>query len=92
MSPHLPRRALPTIALMAALALPLPAQAATARNPSAGPAVLEDLAGSFWHWLNHFWTRTFEKNGAQIDPNGQTPPTVTPGGANDNGAQTDPDG
>src|SRR5436305_6636551 len=92
MSPRLPRRVLPTIALLAALALPLPAEAATIRSQPAGPAFLEDLAETIQHWFAHLWTGTFEKNGAQTDPNGQTTPADTTSGRGDNGPIIDPDG
>jgi hypothetical protein len=91
MSPRLPRRVLTTVALMAALALPLPARAAAVRPQPAGPAFLADLAQTFWQWLA-LWTGTFEKNGAQTDPNGRTTPASTTGERNDNGAMVDPDG
>jgi hypothetical protein len=92
MSPRLPRRVLTTVALMAALALPLTARAAAVRPQPAGPAFLEDLAQTFRHWFAHLWTGTFEKNGPIIDPDGRTTPANLPGGSNDNGAQTDPNG
>ena len=92
MSPRLPRRALTTIVLMAALVLPLPARAAAVRPQPAGPAFLEDLAQTFQHWLARLWSGTFEKNGPMIDPDGLTSPVSSPGGSNDNGAQTDPNG
>jgi hypothetical protein len=106
MSPRLPRRVLPTVALMAALALPLPARAAAVRPQPNGPAFLEDLAATFRHWFAHLWIGTFEKSGAQIDPdgqatpdngpiidpNGRTTPASTPGVRGDNGAMVDPDG
>ena len=92
MSPRLPRRVLTTVALMAALALPLPARAAAVRPQPAGPAFLEDLARTFQHWFTRLWTGTFEKNGAQIDPDGRTTPANPTGERNDNGAQIDPNG
>ncbi len=92
MSPRLPRRVLPTITLLAVLVLPLPAQAAAVRSQPAGPAFLEDLAETFRHWFAHLWTGTFEKNGAQTDPDGRTTPASTTGGNGDNGAMVDPNG
>ena len=92
MSPHLPRLALTTVVLMAALILPLPARAAAVRPQPAGPAFLEDLAQTFQQWLVRLWTGTLEKNGPMIDPNGRTPPPSPPGERGDNGGMVDPDG
>jgi hypothetical protein len=93
MSPRLPRRVLTTVALIAALIiLPLPVRAAAVRSQPASPAFLEDLAETFRHWFARLWTGTFEKNGAQTDPDGRTTPASSPGGRNDNGAQIDPNG
>ena len=83
MSSLIPRRILPVLALMAALALPHSAQAATVRHPPLGMAVLEDLPGAFWSWTAHIWSGILRKNGAQPDPDGSKA---------DNGAQIDPDG
>lgn len=100
MSPRLLRRALTTVVLIAALALPLSAQAAGVRQPSggvAGPAFL-DLTEAFRHWFAHLWAGTLEKNGAIIDSNGGTTPAGTtnggtpPDGRGDNGAMVDPNG
>jgi hypothetical protein len=95
MSPRLLRRVLTAVVLIAALALPLSARAAAVPRPSAGvagPAILEDLADAFRHWLAHLWTGAFEKNGAIIDPNGGTPPAGTARVGGDNGPIIDPDG
>jgi hypothetical protein len=101
MSPRLLCRVLATVVLIAALALPLSAQAAPVPRPStgvAGPALLEDLTETFRHWLAHFLSRTFEKNGAMVDPNGTTTPAgtsnggTTPAGRSDNGPIIDPNG
>ncbi len=83
MSSLIPRRILPALALMAALALPHPAQAADVRHPPLGMAVLEHLPGAFWSWTARVWNGILPKNGAQTDPNGSK---------TDNGAQIDPDG
>jgi hypothetical protein len=83
---------LTTVALMAALALPLPVRAAAVRPQPAGPAFLEDLAQTFRQWLARVWTGTFEKNGPMIDPDGRTTPDNTTGERSDNGAMVDPDG
>jgi hypothetical protein len=95
MSSRLLRRVPTAVVLIAALALPLSAQAAAVPRPSAGvagPAFLEDLTEAFRHWFAHLWAGTFEKNGAQIDPNGQTTPAGTTGVGGDNGAMVDPNG
>jgi len=92
MPPRLPRRALTTVVLMAALTLPLPARAGAVRPQPPGPAFLEDLAQTFRHWLDRLWTGTLEKNGAQTDPNGQPTPASSPGERGDNGMIIDPDG
>ena len=83
MSSCIPRRILPALALMAALALPHPAQAAAVRHPVLGMAVLEHLPGAFWSWTARLWSGMLPKNGAQPDPNGSKA---------DNGAMIDPDG
>jgi hypothetical protein len=99
MSPCIPRRALPVLALVAGLAFPFPTQAAVVRPESSGPAILESLPASFWRWAARLWSGVLQKNGGTIDPNGKPAPAdgtsnATPpgGGAGDNGAQTDPDG
>jgi|GEM_PF-6243231 len=102
MSPRLLRRALTTVVLIAGLALPLSAQAAGDRQPSAGvagrPAFLVDLTEAFGHWFAHLWTGSFEKNGAQIGPNGLPTTAGTtnggtpPAGRGDNGPVIDPNG
>jgi hypothetical protein len=95
MSSRLLRRVLTAVVLIAALALPLSAQAAAVQRPAAGvagPAFLEDLADAFRHWLAHLWTGAFEKNGAMVDPNGGTTPAGTAGVGGDNGAIIDPNG
>jgi hypothetical protein len=101
MSPRLLRPVLTTVVLIAALALPLSAQAAGVQSPAidvAGPAFLADLTETFRHWFAHLWCGTFEKNGAQIDPNGATTPAGTANGGTppaergDNGAMVDPNG
>jgi hypothetical protein len=95
MSPRLLRRVLTAVVLIAALVLPLSAQAAAVRRPSAGvagPAFLADLTEAFRHWFAHLWSGTFEKNGAMVDPNGGTTPAGTTGAKGDNGPIIDPDG
>lgn len=92
MPPRLPYRVLTTVVLMAALLLPLPARAAAGRPQPAGPALLEDLAQTFRHWLAGLWSGTFEKNGAMVDPDGRTTPANSPGERGDNGPMIDPDG
>lgn len=94
MSPRLLRRVLTTVVLIAGLALPLSAQVAEVRQPSAGvagPAFL-DLTEAFRHWFAHLWTGSFEKNGPIIDPNGATNGGTPPAGRGDNGPVIDPDG
>ena len=86
------RKALTAAVLMGGLILPLPVRAGVVRHPTAGPAVLEDSVGVVLHWLSHLWSATFEKNGAQTDPNGRTSPTTPAGASIDYGAQIDPDG
>src|SRR3954471_9195935 len=91
MSPRLLRRVLTAVVLIAALALPLSAQASAGPRPPtgvAGPAFLADLTETFRHWFAHLWSGTFEKNGPIIDPNGAT----TPAGRGDNGVIIDPNG
>jgi hypothetical protein len=90
--PRLPRKALAAAILMGGLILPIPARAAVVRHLTAGPAVLETSVGIVLHWFSHLWSATFEKYGAQIDPNGRTPPASTTGASTDYGAQIDPDG
>jgi hypothetical protein len=95
MSSRLLRRVLTAVVLIAALALPLSALAAAVQRPSAGvagPAILEDLADTFRHWLAHLWTGTLEKNGAMVDPNGGTPPAGTARAGGENGPIIDPNG
>lgn len=99
MSPCTPRRVLPVLALVAGLALPFPAQAASVRPESSGPAILESLPASIWSWAARLWSNVLQKNGAMVDPDGKPAPaggtstTAPPGSvAGDNGAQTDPDG
>jgi hypothetical protein len=83
MSPWIYRRILPVLALMAALALPHPVQAAPVRTLPRGTAVLSDLPEALWSWTVRLWSGIVQKNGAQTDPNGSK---------SDNGAQTDPYG
>jgi hypothetical protein len=90
--PRLPRKALTAAVLMGGLILPIPARAAAVRHPAAGPSVLESSVGIVLHWFSHLWSATFEKNGAQIDPDGRTPPASTAGVPGDHGAQIDPNG
>lgn len=90
--PRLPRKALTAAVLMGGLILPLPARAAVVRHSTAGPAVLESSVGIVLHWFSHLWFATFEKNGAQTDPNGRTPPASPTGVSIDYGAQIDPNG
>jgi hypothetical protein len=90
--PRLCRKALTAAVLMGGLILPLPARARVVRHPTAGPAVLEDSVGIVLHWFSHLWTAAFEKNGAQIDPDGRTAPTSPAGVSIDYGAQIDPNG
>ena len=99
MSPCIPRRALPALALVAGLALPFPAQAAVVRPESSGPAILENLPASFWSWAARLWSGVLQKNGGMVDPNGKPAPAdgmsnaAPPSGeAGDNGAVIDPDG
>ena len=47
MSPCIPRRVLPVLAVVAGLTLTLPGQAASVQPESSGPAVLESLPASF---------------------------------------------
>ena len=70
MSPCIYRRILPALALMAALALPHPAQAAAVRTLPRGMAVLENLPEALWSWTVRLWSGIVQKNGAQTDPNG----------------------
>ena len=102
MSPRIPRRILPALALMAALALPHPAQAVGVRHLALGTVALEDVPRSLWSWTVHFWSDILQKNGSQPDPDGsktdngaQPDPdglAAPEGTTNDNGAQTDPNG
>ncbi|HEX6901268.1 MAG TPA: hypothetical protein VF789_16205 [Thermoanaerobaculia bacterium] len=75
MSPCIPRRVLPVLAVVAGLALPFHAQAAPVRSESSGPAVLESLPASFWSWAARLWSGVLQKNGAAIDPDGKPAPT-----------------
>lgn len=99
MSSCIPRRALPVLAVLAALALPSPAQAAPVRPESRGPAVLERLPASLWTWAARLWPAALQKNGSAVDPDGKPIPAggtnnAAPpaGGAGDNGSTVDPDG
>ncbi|HKI05773.1 MAG TPA: hypothetical protein VKK31_27580 [Thermoanaerobaculia bacterium] len=102
MSPRIPRRILPALALLAALALPHPAQAVGVRHLALRAGALENLPRSLWSWTVLYWNNILQKNGAQIDPNGsktdngaQIDPdglAAPEGTTNDNGAQTDPNG
>ena len=74
MSPCIPRRVLPVLAVVAGLALPFPAQAASVRPESSGPVILESLPASFWSWAARLWSGGLQKNGAAIDPDGQPAP------------------
>jgi hypothetical protein len=94
MSPWIYRRILPALALMAALALPHPVQAAAVRTLPRGTAVLADLPEALWSWTVRLWSGIVQKNGAQTDPNGSKSDNgaqIDPDGLK-NGAQTDPDG
>jgi len=55
---------------MGGLILPIPARAAAVRHPAAGSAVLGTSIGIALHWFSYLWTAAFEKNVAQIDPDG----------------------
>ena len=99
MSPCIPRRVLPVLAVVAGLALPFPAQAAPVRPESSGPAILASLPASFWSWAARLWSGVLQKNGATIDPNGKPAPADGPNnatppesGTGNNGAMIDPDG
>ena len=61
MSPCIPRRVLPVLAVLTGLALPFPAQAASVRPESSGPAVLESLPASFWSWAVRLWSGVLQK-------------------------------
>jgi hypothetical protein len=92
--PRWPRKALAAAVLIGGLILPIPARAVVIRHPAAGPAVLESSIGIVLHWFSLLWTATFEKNGAQIDPDGRPAPAANgaTGASTDNGAMIDPDG
>lgn len=70
MSPCIPCRVLPVLAVVAGLALPFPAQAAPVRPEPSGPAILESLPASFWSWAARLWSGVLQKNGGTIDPDG----------------------
>jgi hypothetical protein len=92
--PRSPRKLLSAAVLMGVLILPLPARAAVVRHVTARPAVLESSVGIVLHWFSRLWSTTFEKSGAQIDPDGRTSPATNGpvGVSGDNGAQIDPNG
>ena len=99
MSSCIPRRFLPVLAVVAGLALPFPAQAASVRSESSGPAILASLPASFWSWAARLGFAVLQKNGPVIDPDGKPVPApgssnAAPpgGGTGDNGAMIDPDG
>ncbi len=99
MSSCMPRRVLPVLAVLAGLALPFHAQAATVRPESPRAAVLESLAAGFWNWAFRLGSGVLQKNGSMVDPNGKPVPVdgtsnAAPpvGGPGDNGSMVDPDG
>ena len=99
MSPCIPHRVLPVLAVVAGLALPFPAQAAPIWPESSGPAILASLPTSFWSWAARLWSGVLQKNGGTIDPNGKPAPAdgtsnaaLPGGGTGDNGGTIDPDG
>lgn len=66
----MPRRVLPVLAVLAGLALPFHAQAATVRLESPRPAVLASLSDSFWSWAVRLGSGVLQKNGSTVDPDG----------------------